>query len=132
MGTLTDDMTRVCDEMDTMRRARQSLIRDVARASSTRRAAVSDMLGGFSRAHNAMAKEMRADLSAFSAGTEQAVRTLRRDVANQQAQFRAEMEDARQAWLGLAPTYAAPEEAGGVEEMEVTEPGQVRRKKRKR
>jgi hypothetical protein len=61
MGMLTEDMTRLRDEILALRSARQGLIHDLVRDTMNRRADVSSMLASTSEALSAVAKATKAD-----------------------------------------------------------------------
>jgi hypothetical protein len=84
MGTLTEAMTNLRGEIESMRGARFAMTRD-------RRVAVAEMLHGFARAHSQMARSSRAFRSSF-------VSELRRSVASRRRDLRAELTNAGRAW----------------------------------
>jgi hypothetical protein len=61
MGMLTNDMTRLRDEILELRSSRQGLIHDLVRETKDRRADVSRMLANTSEALSAVAKATKAD-----------------------------------------------------------------------
>jgi hypothetical protein len=61
MGVLTDDLTRLRNEVLALRSARQGLIHDLERETEDRRAGVSRMLADFSKNFGAVARRTKAD-----------------------------------------------------------------------
>jgi hypothetical protein len=61
MGMLTEDMTRLRNEILALRSSRQGLIHDLVRETKNRRADVSSMLANTSEALSAVAKATKAD-----------------------------------------------------------------------
>lgn len=96
MGMLTDDVTRLCGEISSMRRARVAMKKGLACSTQDRRAAVSQMQAGFANAHGEMARQSKASRSAF-------VSNLKRAVAGKRREFRDDLAGARRAWLGSLP-----------------------------
>jgi hypothetical protein len=65
MGRLTDDMTRLRGEIDTLRGSRGALMQDLARGAKNLATTVSAMQADFAAAHNAMAKKTSGEREAF-------------------------------------------------------------------
>ena len=68
MGVLTEDMTRLRDEVDGLRRARGNLSKELVRNAKKRRNAVAVMERGFHKTHAEMAAKTRRELIAFVSG----------------------------------------------------------------
>lgn len=111
MGVLTEDLTRLRNEIMAMRKARQ-------RGTEDRRADVSRMLSNFSKGLGALVRKAKADrLGSIS--------DLKRTVTNLLREVRTDLSGARQAWVALdtTPRRAAqalegqgrPEAAASVE-----------------
>ena len=103
MGVLTDDLTRLRNEILALRSARQGLIHDLERETEERRADVSRMLANFSKGFGAVAKRTKADrLGSIS--------DLKRAVTNVLTGVRTDLGGIRQAWLALGtPSRRAAE-----------------------
>lgn len=99
MGTMTEDITRLCGEIGSWRKGRETLLTSLAREKQDRHASVSAMRAGFSQAQSTMARKIRADLSAFLTG-------LRREVGGQRRAVRDDLGGASRAWNGQAPRSA--------------------------
>lgn len=91
MGTLTEAMTHLRGEIESMRGARFAMMGKMAVDARDRRAAVAEMRHGFARVHSQMARTSRAFRSSFMA-------ELRRSVGSGRRDFRAELTNARRAW----------------------------------
>lgn len=65
MGTLTQDMTRLCSEITGLHESREALVKDLAAATQDAKNQVSAMRKGFRKAHSDMAARMRADQAKF-------------------------------------------------------------------
>ena len=90
MGVLTNDITRLRNEILALRSARQREIGD-------RRADVSQMLADFSKALSAVARRAKADRLGF-------ISDLKRTVTDFLSEVRADLRGMRQAWLALGAT----------------------------
>jgi len=97
MGMLTEDMTRLRNDVLGLRSARQGLIHDLKRETEDRRADVSQMLADFSKALGAVARRTKADRLGF-------VSDLKRTVTDLLSEVRTDLCGARQAWLALGAT----------------------------
>jgi len=104
MGVLTDDMTRLRDEVLASRGARVAIMRDLARGTKDLTKAVGGMLGAFQTSRVRMAKRTRAECGSFLSGIETSVNTLRGTVAGLRRQFAADLRGAGKAWRGTART----------------------------
>jgi hypothetical protein len=91
MGTLTEAMTHLRGEIESMRGARFAMIAKLAADARDRSVAVAEMRHGFARAHSQMARSSRAFRSSF-------LSELRRSVASRRRDFRGELTNARRAW----------------------------------
>jgi hypothetical protein len=81
---LTEDMSRLREEIDSMRARRESDGRE-------RRESVSDLCSQFKKARAGMAKRTRHDRVSF-------LRHLRHGVTVQRREFRSDLAGARRAW----------------------------------
>jgi len=93
MGNLTDDMTRLCEEVGALRSARGALMQDLARGTNELAISVLAMRADFGAAHAAMAKEARENRAAFVSGNRRKVARMRKATA-------ADLAGARRAWTG--------------------------------
>lgn len=134
MGNLTDDMTRLRGEVETMRGARGALMKDLARGASDLTKVVGAMRADFASAHTAMAKKTRQGRVAFVAAMISEVNTLlsdfsrvrddmarkgihdrgiyltelRRHVAGMCKETADDLIGARFAWRGQSPRKSNP------------------------
>ncbi|PJC75353.1 MAG: hypothetical protein CO013_02245, partial [Syntrophobacterales bacterium CG_4_8_14_3_um_filter_58_8] len=76
MGKLTDDMTRLRGEIETLRGAREALLQEMARDARELTTAVSAMQAYFAAAHTAMAKKTSGEREAFVAAMIDEVNSL--------------------------------------------------------
>jgi len=76
MGKLTDDMTRLRGEIETLRGAREALLQEMARDARELTTAVSAMQAYFAAAHAAMAKKTSGEREAFVAAMIDEVNSL--------------------------------------------------------
>jgi hypothetical protein len=83
---MTDEMTRLCGEIVSLRGARKSLVKDLCHDVST-------MKAGFRRAHKEMARRTKAERA-------MAFADLKKTVAGMRHAFAADLEGARRAWAG--------------------------------
>jgi uncharacterized membrane protein len=86
MGHLTEEMTRLCGEIVSLRGARQGFVKDLTHHVAT-------MKANFHRAHMEMARKTKAERRA-------AVSHLRKTVGAMRHAFAADLEGARKAWAG--------------------------------
>lgn len=107
MGVLTDDLTRLRNEVLALRSARQGLIHDLERETEDRRADVSRTLANFSKGLGAVARRTKADrLGSIS--------DLKRTVGDLLTGVRTDLGGIRQAWFALGTTSRrAVEELAG-------------------
>jgi len=103
MGVLTEDLTRLRNEVLALRSARQGLIHDLERETEERRRNVSRMLANFSKGFGAVVKRTKADrLGSIS--------DLKRAVTNVLTEVRTDLGGIRHAWLALGtPSRRAAE-----------------------
>ena len=93
MGNLTDDMTRLCEEVGALRSARGALMRDLARGTNELAISVLAMRADFGAAHAAMAERTRKELADYVSGNRKRVARMRKTTA-------ADLAGARRAWTG--------------------------------
>lgn len=97
MGVLSDDLTRLRNEVLALRSARQGLIHDLERGTEDRRVDVSRMLADFSKGLGAGARRTRTDrLGSIS--------DLKCTVTDLLTEVRTDLRGIRQAWLALGTT----------------------------
>lgn len=103
MGALSDDIGRLCGEIRTLRRARQSFLSGLAGQKTDRQKSLAEMRDRFAAAHAGMVRHATADRLAF-------LSNLRRTVERERRELRADLAGARRAWCGVsaAPPRAAP------------------------
>jgi len=103
MGLLTEDLTRLRDEILALRSGRQGLIHDLEQESGDRHAAVSEMLADFSQGFGAFARRTKADrLGSIS--------DLKRTISGLRAEVRTDLSGIRLAWQALGtPSRRAAE-----------------------
>ena len=89
MGLLTNDMTRLRDDIDALHNSRGAFINDLMHN-------VAEMQSNFRNDHAEMASKTKDDLSTFVTGLKGSVADLLQQVA-------ADIEGAHQAWFGQAP-----------------------------
>ena len=92
MGMLTEDMTRLRNEILALRSSRQGLIQDLVRETKDRRADVSRMLASTSEALSAVARATKADRLGSIADLKSAVADILSGVST-------DLCGIRQAWL---------------------------------
>jgi hypothetical protein len=104
MGVLTEDLSRLRNEILALRSARQGLAQALERETQMRRADVSQTLANFCKSFAARARRMKADrLGSLS--------DLKRTVNDLRTEVRTDLGGIRQAWLGLsAPSLGVVEE----------------------
>jgi hypothetical protein len=86
MGRLTDEMTRLRDEIVALRKARKGFVRDLTHNVGT-------MKANFRKAHQEMARKTRAERRA-------GVAHLKKTVGAMRHAFAADLVGARRAWAG--------------------------------
>ena len=92
MGHLTEDMTRLCDEIRNLRNARKELMNDLTCGTQDRRDAVIDMQSRFRANHAEMAKRLENDRCSFIFALKRTVKGLRQEV-------KSDLIGARIAWF---------------------------------
>lgn len=134
MGKLTDDMTRLRGEIETLRGARGALLQELAQDARELTTAVSAMQAYFAAAHTAMAKKSSGEREAFVAAMIDEVNSLlcefsrdrndmarkgrhdreaflsemRRQVTGMRKETADDMMGARLAWRGERPGKSRP------------------------
>ncbi|MFA4904766.1 MAG: hypothetical protein WC600_18735 [Desulfobaccales bacterium] len=134
MGKLTDDMTRLRGEIETLRGAREALLQELAQDARELTTAVSAMQAYFAAAHTAMAKKSSGEREAFVAAMIDEVNSLlcefsrdrndmarkgrhdreaflsemRRQVTGMRKETADDMMGARLAWRGERPGKSRP------------------------
>jgi len=88
MGSLTDDMTRLCGEIVALRGLRQAFVHDLVRT-------VAQLKAGFRQAHDQMSRETRE-------GRAKAVLDLKMSVAGLRQDNFLDLKGAHRAWFGPA------------------------------
>jgi len=86
MGRLTEEMTRLCGEIVSVRNARKGFVKDLTHD-------VAAMKANLRRAHNDMARKARAERRA-------AMAHLRKTVGGMRHALASDLEGARRAWGG--------------------------------
>jgi hypothetical protein len=86
MGRLTDEMTRLRDEIVAWRRARQGFVQDLSHQ-------VAGLRTNFRRAHHEMSRKTRAERRA-------GVAHLKKTVSARRQALAADLKGARRAWAG--------------------------------
>jgi hypothetical protein len=92
---LTEDMTRLSEEIVSMRRMRGSLMGHLHQDATERKQAVAEMCSQMGEARVAMARRTKNERMAFLSG-------LRRAVGAQCREMRNDLAGARRAWAGKA------------------------------
>jgi len=93
VGRLTEDMTRLSGEIQTLRGSRRALRKELADGSHDRQMDVFEMCADFADTHARMAKRTKEERLAFC-------KNLKRTVGGQQREMRADIAAARRAWAG--------------------------------
>lgn len=88
MGLLTDDMTRVRDEIDFLHNSREAFINDLKQNVVDIQANVAEMQADFRDSRAQMAQETKAQMEEFVFGVKRAVEGLRKDAVEMQDGFR--------------------------------------------
>lgn len=113
MGVLTNDLTRLRNEVLALRSARRGLIHDLERETKNRQADVFRMLADFSKGLGAVARKTRADRL-------RSISDLKRTVNGLQRGVRMDLGGIRQAWIALGiPSPRAVEELSSLPPLEV-------------
>lgn len=98
MGNLTDDMTRLCGEIDALRRDRGALMQNLAHGAKDLAGSVMTMRADFSASHAAMAKKARKNRKSFISGLSDEVNTLLEDCRSARGEMAAEDSESRAAF----------------------------------
>jgi len=98
MGHLTEDMTRLCDEIRNLRNARKELMNDLTCGTQDRRDAVIDMQSRFRADHAEMTKRLENDRFNF-------IFDLKRTVNGLMQEVKSDLIGARKAWMDLNPAH---------------------------
>ena len=91
MGRLTEDMTRLCGEIQALRGSRQALKKDLEDGNKDRQRDVFEMSVDFAGTRARMTNRTKAERRAF-------LKNLKRTVGGQQREIRADLAGARRAW----------------------------------
>jgi type IV secretory pathway TrbL component len=90
---LTDDMTRLCDEIVAMRKMRGSMMTELQHGAKGRKHSVTKLCAHFGRVRATMAKRTKNERVAFLNNLKRTVGAQRRDLIN-------DLAGARRAWAG--------------------------------
>lgn len=93
MGTLTNCVKQMCDEIVDLRNKRQTLNQSLTSATQSRKGAVVEMCADFAKMRLNMAQKALKDRRDFMTNLQQAVHTQRSDV-------QIDLAGVRQAWAG--------------------------------
>lgn len=107
MGNLTDDMTRLCEEVGALRSARGALMRDLARGTNELAISVLAMRADFGAAHAAMAKEARENRAAFVTAMSGEVNALLADYRKVRSEKASEDRRSRASFCAGVRKYVA-------------------------
>jgi len=132
MNTLTNEMTRLCGEIASMKEIRASLLGNIAAANVEMQKGVTDMINGFHKARVEMADDTHKELSDFTNKIKGSVTKLRGRVVGFQTAVHKDLTGAHKVWHGAQraenpaaePAAVKPEAASEVEEP-VGESGQA-------
>jgi hypothetical protein len=92
---LTNDMTRLCGEIVTLRARRGEMLDTMARTCKDRRESMAELRGQFANTRKAMARKTKADRLAFLHNLRHAVNAQRREMCS-------DLAGVRKAWTGRA------------------------------
>ena len=90
---LTDDMTRLCDEIVAMRKMRGSMMSELQHGAKGLKHTITKLCAHFGRARTAMAKRTKHERVAF-------LNNLKHSVGAQRQEMRDDLAGARKAWAG--------------------------------
>ena len=93
MGNLTNDMTRLREEIDKLRSSRGALMHELAQDVRGLKSSVASLLSEFASAHSDMAMNSKKSRVAFVSGIKELVAGMKRDMQN-------DLAGARNAWRG--------------------------------
>ncbi len=91
MGRLTDEMTRLCEEIQTLREGREDLKKELAGETKARQVEVLESCAAFADALARKAKSARQNRMTF-------VNNLKHMVAEQERGVREDLEMVRRLW----------------------------------
>jgi hypothetical protein len=100
MGTLTDDLARLRNEIGVLRGARGAFLGELARGVAAIQRQVCTMLTNFQDAHAEMGKQARTERIAFVGEIRKTVTGLKKTVAGLRRGFAADIKGAHRAWFG--------------------------------
>jgi hypothetical protein len=100
MATLTNDMTRLCGEIQMMRRMRGALMNELEKKTRERRDTVSRMQANIANAHEEMAARTKANRMAF-------VSDLKQTGAEQRQATSRDLAGAHRGWIGKSSKRTA-------------------------
>jgi hypothetical protein len=90
---LTEDMTRLCDEIVAMRKMRGSMMTELQHGAKGLKHSVTKLCAHFGRVRATMAKRTKNERLAF-------LSSLKRSVGAQRRDMRDDLAGARRAWAG--------------------------------
>ena len=90
---LTEDMTRLCDEIVAMRKMRGSMMTELQHGAKGLKHSVTKLCAHFGRVRATMAKRTQNERLAF-------LSSLKRSVGAQRREMRNDLAGARRAWAG--------------------------------
>lgn len=93
MGKFAEDITRLCGEIRTLRGNRQALRRELEDGSKDRQRDIFELCADFAETRARMAKRTLESRLAF-------LSSLKRNVARQKREMRADLAVSRCAWAG--------------------------------
>jgi len=97
MGNLTGEMTRLKDEVDALRSAREALMKSLADGAKELARTVGEMKSDFAGARVSMANRAKKERGAFVSELRKGVNRIKRETA-------ADLAGARRVWSGKAAT----------------------------
>jgi len=100
MGNLTDDMTRLREEIDTLRSSRGALMHELAQDIRGLKSSVSSLLSEFASAHLDMAMSSKKSRVAFVSGIKEFVTGMKKDITGMKRDMQNDIAGARNAWRG--------------------------------
>jgi hypothetical protein len=90
---LTEDMTRLCGEINAMRRMRGTMMTELQHGAKGLKQSVAELCAHFGRARTTMAKRTKNERAGFLNNLKRSVGAHRRDTRN-------DLAGARRAWAG--------------------------------
>lgn len=100
IGTLTNDMIRLCGEIATLHEGRGELRSKLERGRKDLQETVSLMQADFRNAHGEMASKTKAELSGCLANLKDAVASVSQKVAALRGEILEDVAGAHRAWCG--------------------------------